>query len=260
MTPVIRGRRKMVTDEPMRIAPELMGWPLASVRRRFAAFAFDAALFWVVVFTLFLALSVWSFHRADNRLIPDIRTATGMSDTDARSALADSIMLRFLTIVLERQPDTLPPAATEQIRAGDYKAFLADFGGDNTRITYGGKETRLIHKDEDLDLQIGNDVLLGDLDTFFGWGAFFVGWFTLWTWTGKGRTLGKRIFGLKVARLDGRPLRLWDSFGRAGGYTASAATAMLGFLEAAWHPNRQALHDKISGTVVLRVRRGQAAP
>ena len=230
------------------------------MRRRFAAFALDAAVFWVVVFTMFLGLSVWSFHRADDRLIADIRAATRLEDGDARSDAADSLMVRFLTIVLDRQPDVLPEHSADQIRRGDYEGFKNDFDSDRTSITYGGKETRLIRDGDATNLQLGNDVLLGDFGSFFGWGAFFVGWFTLWTWGGKGRTPGKRLFGLKVVRLDGKPLRLWDSFGRAGGYAASAATAMLGFLEAAWHPNRQALHDKISGTVVLRIRRGQDQP
>ncbi len=260
MTPGIRGRRTKVTDEPMRIAPELMEWPLGSVRRRFAAFAFDSIVFFVVVFTIFVGLSVWSFHRADDRLIADIRAATRLQDGDARVAAADSLMVRFLTIVLDRQPEVLPEHSAAQIRNGDYEGFKNDFNSERTSITYGGKETRLIRDGDATNLQLGNDVLLGDFGSLFGWGAFFVGWFTLWTWIGRGRTLGKHLFGLKVVRLDGKPLRLWDSFGRSGGYTASAATAMLGFLEAVWHPNRQALHDKISGTVVLRVRRGQASP
>lgn len=57
--------------------------------------------------------------------------------------------------------------------------------------------------------------------------------------------------GLRVARLDGNRLSLWDAFGRAGGYSASLSTLGLGFLEACWNPNRQTVHDRISGTVVL---------
>lgn len=60
------------------------------------------------------------------------------------------------------------------------------------------------------------------------------------------------LFGLQIVKLDGKPLSWWDAFGRSGGYGASAATAFLGFLEAIWHPNRQAIHDRICGTVVIR--------
>ncbi len=72
----------------------------------------------------------------------------------------------------------------------------------------------------------------------------------------RGRTPGKAIAGIRVTRLDGRRLNLWDSFGRSGGYAASAATGFIGFLEVFWHPNRQAIHDRIVGTVVTREKRG----
>ncbi|MFO7653849.1 MAG: hypothetical protein R6X25_08525 [Candidatus Krumholzibacteriia bacterium] len=42
---------------------------------------------------------------------------------------------------------------------------------------------------------------------------------------------------------------------RTGGYGASAATALLGVFEAAWHPNRQTIHDRIADTVVVRRRK-----
>ena len=56
---------------------------------------------------------------------------------------------------------------------------------------------------------------------------------------------GKALLRIRVIRLDGGPLRLWDCFSRAGGYGASAATLMLGFLvlyplmgHASWHAYR----------------------
>ena len=46
---------------------------------------------------------------------------------------------------------------------------------------------------------------------------------------------------------------MWDSFGRYGGYGAGLATGLLGFLQIYWDPNRQAIHDKISSTIVIDV-------
>jgi uncharacterized RDD family membrane protein YckC len=46
---------------------------------------------------------------------------------------------------------------------------------------------------------------------------------------------------------------LWDSFGRYGGYGAGLATGLLGFIQIYWDPNRQAIHDKISATIVIDV-------
>ena len=86
----------------------------------------------------------------------------------------------------------------------------------------------------------------------FGWASFY---FTVSTALGGGQTLGKKILGIKVLQLDGTPLSLWDSFGRYGGYGAGIATGLLGFMQIYWDPNRQAIHDKISATVVIDLRK-----
>lgn len=83
----------------------------------------------------------------------------------------------------------------------------------------------------------------------FGWGTVYITLFlALWD----GRTPGKRALDLRVVRVTGGPLGLLMSFERAGGYAAGFATGLLGFARAWWDPNRQAIHDKIAETVVIR--------
>ncbi|GAB3024082.1 RDD family protein [Bowmanella dokdonensis] len=94
--------------------------------------------------------------------------------------------------------------------------------------------------------------LADDLGIGFGWAAFYFSVFTAW-W--HGQTPGKKLLGLKVIRLDGRTLNLWESFGRYGGYGAGLATGLLGFLQIYWDPNRQAIQDKISETLVIYLRK-----
>lgn len=90
-----------------------------------------------------------------------------------------------------------------------------------------------------------------DLGIGVGWlGLYFTVFVALWD----GRTPGKKLLGARVVTLDGEPLGWWDAFGRFGGYAAGLATGMLGYLQIAWDPNRQALHDKVAGTVVIRTR------
>lgn len=79
------------------------------------------------------------------------------------------------------------------------------------------------------------------------WSVYFTMALTL---TG-GRTVGKKLMGLRVLRLDGVPLTWWSSFERAGGYVAGIATGTLGFVQVFWDSNRQCVHDKIVGTVVV---------
>lgn len=88
-----------------------------------------------------------------------------------------------------------------------------------------------------------------DLGLGFGWAALYFTVFTTW-W--RGRTPGKRLFGIRVVRLTGEPLNWWTSFERYGGYWAGFATGLLGFAQVYWDPNRQAIHDRIGKTVVIR--------
>ncbi len=93
---------------------------------------------------------------------------------------------------------------------------------------------------------------LTDLGLGFGWAALYFSVFTAWF---RGQTIGKMLLGLRVMKIDGKPISLWESFGRYGGYSAGLATGLLGFMQIMWDPNRQAIHDKISETVVLSLRK-----
>ena len=87
-----------------------------------------------------------------------------------------------------------------------------------------------------------------DLGLGVGWLAVYFSLFLAW-WSG--RTPGKWLLRLRVVRLDGRPLGVWDGFERFGGYLAGVATGLLGFAQILWDANRQGVQDKIVGTVVV---------
>ncbi|HEX2203315.1 MAG TPA: RDD family protein [Longimicrobium sp.] len=97
---------------------------------------------------------------------------------------------------------------------------------------------------------------LNDLGLGFGWtGLYFTAFTALW----KGQTPGKRLLGIRVVRLNGQPVTLWAAFERFGGYAAGLFTGLLGFAQVYWDRNRQAIHDKITETVVVR-EKGVPAP
>lgn len=100
-------------------------------------------------------------------------------------------------------------------------------------------------------LRRGVDVVTDDLGIGLGWlGLYFTLFIALWD----GQTPGKKLLGMRVVHLNGEPLGWWDAFGRFGGYAAGLATGMLGYFQIVWDPNRQALHDRVAGTVVIRTR------
>jgi uncharacterized RDD family membrane protein YckC len=75
-------------------------------------------------------------------------------------------------------------------------------------------------------------------------------------WKLKATTIGGLVCGLKIVRLDGRSLT-WDTtIVRALSCFLSLACAGLGFFWIAFDKERQAWHDKIAGTIVVRVPSG----
>jgi uncharacterized RDD family membrane protein YckC len=81
--------------------------------------------------------------------------------------------------------------------------------------------------------------------------AYFAG---MWAW--KGTTVGGVILGLKVVRLDGGPVTFPVALVRGLGAALSVVVLFLGFFWIAWDPDKQGWHDRIAGTVVIRLPRG----
>lgn len=75
-------------------------------------------------------------------------------------------------------------------------------------------------------------------------------------WKLKGTTIGGVVCGLKVVRLDGRPLDWATSIVRALACFLSLVVAGLGFIWVAIDDDKQSWHDKIAGTTVVRVPKG----
>ena len=64
-------------------------------------------------------------------------------------------------------------------------------------------------------------------------------------------TLGKQVFGIKVADLQGGRISLARAVGRYFATSLSALMLLIGYLMAAFTGKRQALHDMIAGTLVV---------
>ena len=125
---------------------------------------------------------------------------------------------------------------------------------ENLEVTQARQRGRLATVEAELDeAQNGGffNTLRGFIDELgfgFGWASLYLTVFLSW-WNGQ--TIGKKIMGLRVVRLDGEPITWWIAFERAGGYAAGFATGLLGFAQVYWDENRQAIHDRIVGTVVV---------
>lgn len=65
-------------------------------------------------------------------------------------------------------------------------------------------------------------------------------------------TLGKMALGLVVTDLDGKPISFVKATGRYFGKILSALIFLIGYIMAAFTSKKQALHDMLAGSLVLK--------
>lgn len=80
-------------------------------------------------------------------------------------------------------------------------------------------------------------------------------YFGLLTAGRRGQTLGKRLFGIRVARLDGHRLSLVESVERFVGYLHIPGSLGISVLDLWRDPNRRMAHDRVAHTAVVRAAR-----
>lgn len=171
---------------------------------------------------------------------PTAGTPEGVADAPRTEATAD------IADAVSRTPGADDSIAALIARVGDLEDNLAD-----SREAQQELRTQLDEAQSRSTLFTWVRDAADEAGLIFGWGTVYLTLFlALW----QGRTPGKKAMGLRVVRLNGKPLGLYMSLERAGGYMAGFATGLLGFAQIWWDPNRQAIHDKITETVVIRER------
>ncbi len=270
-----RDPKSIVTPDAFAVTPELLGTPLATPRRRMAAIAVDLVLIgflqllgWRVLGGLVgLALFRLAARRIDGVQATRARQV-GLGCAGAL-VLVVAVGATFIPALLRvAAPDGNPPI---QLQFGDdtvavggpveggvigLAEALANPAMANLAEEVQNREQRIRELEQQLEEVDSRSTLFAwirdaadEAGLVFGWGTVYLTLFlALWG----GRTPGKRLFGLRVVRLNGQPLGLIMSLERAGGYAAGFATGLLGFARVWWDPNRQGIHDKIAETVVVR--------
>lgn len=276
--------RTIITPDSFAVAPELIGLPLATPARRAAAMLLDVfplALLinaGAVFFALTAAIVLWrasaraSIHRRRRRLPLRIGAAFLLFIVVLRAwdAVVDRTARGSRTSVARTDTVVEPllhvgPAAADSLLAGagDTMAVerMRELQHEIDRMRGEIRELRERERERERDERGVVLAFLGriadDLGIGFGWAAlYFTAFLALWN----GQTPGKRAVGIRVIRLDGRPIGWWIAFERFGGYAASIWTGLLGFLQILWDRNRQGIHDKLAETVVISARPAHATP
>lgn len=77
-------------------------------------------------------------------------------------------------------------------------------------------------------------------------------YFAVLTWLSNGRTIGKKLLGIRVVSLVSRKITLWNAIERSLGYAASMLECGIGFLQYFSHPNHRTSQDCLAETIVIR--------
>lgn len=99
----------------------------------------------------------------------------------------------------------------------------------------------------------GNDITHG---SYTGFGLLrsliYLAYFALMESSSYQATLGKMALGIKVTDIDGNKLTFARALGRNAAKYISAIICLIGFIIAAFTERKQALHDLIASTLVVR--------
>lgn len=90
------------------------------------------------------------------------------------------------------------------------------------------------------------------------YGVFFLlvgSYFVLMESGEQGATFGKRVLKVRVVDADGRRISRGRALGRFAAHWISDITLCIGYLIQPFTPRKQALHDMISGTLVVKTER-----
>lgn len=248
------NRKLSITDDMARLDPKLIGLLLAPVWRRALAMSVDLLLIAVITIPLLIGLYYAKIRLLDPELYQAIQNT--LADADNANEEVNFKQLNFVLFkrIEQQSPDILPGDLAAHINSSN-DALLRE-AIDKYRWEYSinfstSDENRTKFDSYEKTARIGLDTFAGNFLSVLNIGIIFILYFTLFGWVLRGSTPGKTLFSIQVVRLNGLKMTFYESFGRAGGYSASIATLGLGFLEAFWHPNRQTVHDRICSTVVI---------
>lgn len=265
------GRGRTVNTAVIRVAPELGGAILASPFKRAAGIVIDLA---VVVLLSALAqpiLGVFTgltFASLGSRRVSDARSWLVVRWVLVVLGVGVMLLSGFFVVGSPLVRTGVFNIATSEERAGLPEAPVLSPNPSHSELQravtrFEKRDELLSAENKDLRQRAGGRSLLtaaADLGkTFgltFGWAGVYFTLLTAWL---RGRTLGKLLMGTRVVRLDGRAITPMDAFVRNGGYAAGLATGLIGFMSILWDTNRQAIHDRMTGTVVVLNKPGVAA-
>lgn len=261
----VKTTSRVVTAEALTVSAEVIGQPLAEPWRRLLAMAVDVGVVGLLslLSTAFLGLATgilllvllgnsaqaplvmkgvrWICRGMGTALIVLSVLAIGhISAVQSRELNFDALTGRSQNTALEETVFVPQTASFHELRVATGRLQ---------------RQVKILKEEYAAREKAGSSWLYqarafsGALGVTFGWSGIY---FTLMAGAWRGRTLGKFLMQTRAVNLNGQPMTFFNAFIRHGGYVAGVAMGLLGFLRLLWEPNRQAVEDRIAGTVVLK--------
>lgn len=234
----------------MHVAPAFVGRRVASPMRRFLAFGIDYAILLIptiIAALLFAAVAMRVRERPAWDALMAIKSGAAKSPEQETAFLA-----ALLPMLIHAESRGIPSEVehlVEEGKATEAAELIKDYNiSANLTFSEEGPTNKLPPKT--IQLSVSNLIP----STARGIALFLIPalYFTVLTRTKSGATIGKRLTGIHVVRLDGHRLSWLESFERFVAYLHIPATLFIGLVDL-WHdPNRRMGHDRAAHTAVLR--------
>lgn len=242
---------RQLSEAPLRVSSELQEAPLASPLRRFLALAVDFLLMVTPSFAVAAGAALLALRLQDPAAFAALPAVFAHEPTRPAS---DAALAAIAPVLVHQNAPGLPPEVAVAVHHGDGARTATLLRGYdflfNLRI--GGHEnaplpprTIRVEVVEFIPHAVRAVATYGVMALYFGF----------LTATRRGQTLGKRLFGIRVVRLDGHRLSLVESLERFVGYLHIPGSLGLSILDLWRDPNRRMAHDRVAHTVVIRVAR-----
>lgn len=261
--------RDWITPEDLNVAPALLGLPLASPWQRAKAMAVDVTL--VTLLSNFgntpllagccwLAWRWYKLQRASRGEV--VKEAGWLGWAPALCLVAFGLYSSTMELIDEptKQARREAVAAASASASGAMEREIVEQIEKDGELQRKTDRVRIKALQEEVR-QLKDEARRSPIEKLRHWWevvglnlvwafAYFVAFPLIWP----GQTPGKKLMGLRIVELTGKPLKPMLCVRRYGGYAAGATTGGMGFLQILWDANRQGLHDKAAHTAVIDTR------
>ena len=240
---------RTLSDEPLQVKSELIGALLASPMRRAFAFAIDTALILIPSLILAIGAAAVSLSFRDPQALGGLHSL--LKDKSLEEHAREEAVKSILPLLVRHEMPGIPAAAKAAIEEGKVQeAFelVRDYDYEFS-LQIGEFEPPPL-RPKMIRIQIG-ELIPGSL-RFLALYGLAAAYFGLLSSGRRGATVGKRILGIRIVRLDGHRLSIWESLERFVGYLHIPATLGLPILDLWRDRNRRMPHDRSAHTAVLR--------